>query len=381
MTRVLMLGRRRILSHPGGDTVQMRKTAQALRPLGFEAEITDSLAPDFKRIDLVHCFGMMDPVEPILLRAAQAREAGLPVALSTVYWPWPGLKMQYYRRPASFLAAALLHHAGQAFNRSALYPAAGLAWALLRRRPWPYAVIRFRHGVMRWLHSQDSMRQRLLSMCQVILPNSYAELGVLKGKFENLPPHVIVPNAVDDLFVHAKPDWFERQFGRRDFVLCVGAINFRKNQLGLIRALGAGGKDLVLIGQGCGRYAELCRREAPRALFIPRLEGEQLASAYAAARVHALPSWYDTPGLASLEAFVSGCPVVVTEFGSTREYFGPLAAYCSPTDHASIRAALEKASAKRPSFALRREFQARFSWQEAAKATAAAYSMPFVHNY
>jgi glycosyltransferase involved in cell wall biosynthesis len=230
---------------------------------------------------------------------------------------------------------------------------------------------------MRWLYSQDSMRQRLLDLCLVIMPNSYPELGVLKAKFENLPPHAIVPNGVDELFLRAESDWFVGQFGRRDFVLCVGAINFRKNQLGLIRALGNGTKELVLVGQACGSYARMCLREAARALFIPRLEGEQLASAYAAARVHAMPSWYDTPGLTSLEALVSGCPVAATEFGCAREYFGSLATYCSPTDHASIRAAIEKASGKRPSLEVRREFQARFSWQEAAKTTAAAYRMAF----
>jgi glycosyltransferase involved in cell wall biosynthesis len=88
-----------------------------------------------------------------------------------------------------------------------------------------------------------------------------------------------------------------------------------------------------------------------------------------------MPSWYDTPGLTSLEAFVSGCPVVVTEFGSPREYFGSLATYCSPTDYASIRTAVEKASGLRPSVETRQQFQERFSWQRAAEATAAAYKV------
>ena len=37
-----------------------------------------------------------------------------------------------------------------------------------------------------------------------------------------------------------------------------------------------------------------------------------LASAYAAARVFALPSWFETPGLAALEAALAGCSVVIT---------------------------------------------------------------------
>ena len=47
-----------------------------------------------------------------------------------------------------------------------------------------------------------------------------------------------------------------------------------------------------------------------------------LASAYAAARVFALPSWFETPGLAALEAALAGARWSITPFGCTREYFG-----------------------------------------------------------
>ena len=53
-----------------------------------------------------------------------------------------------------------------------------------------------------------------------------------------------------------------------------------------------------------------------------------LASAYAAARVFALPSWFETPGLAALEAGLAGCAVAITPYGSTRDYFGDLRAVC-----------------------------------------------------
>ena len=44
----------------------------------------------------------------------------------------------------------------------------------------------------------------------------------------------------------------------------------------------------------------------------------------------ALPSWFETPGLAALEAALAGCSVVITPFGSTREYFGDLVEYARP---------------------------------------------------
>ena len=51
-----------------------------------------------------------------------------------------------------------------------------------------------------------------------------------------------------------------------------------------------------------------------------------LASVYAAARVFALPSWFETPGLAAARRLrLAGVrPVAITPYGSTREYFGGL---------------------------------------------------------
>ena len=68
-----------------------------------------------------------------------------------------------------------------------------------------------------------------------------------------------------------------------------------------------------------------------------------LASAYAAARVLALPSWFETPGLAALEAALAGCAVVVTPFGCTREYFGDRVEYARPDRPAEIGRAILRA--------------------------------------
>ena len=65
-----------------------------------------------------------------------------------------------------------------------------------------------------------------------------------------------------------------------------------------------------------------------------------LASACAAARVFALPSWFETPGLAALEAALAGCAVVITPFGSPREYFGDLVEYARPDRPGEVSRAL-----------------------------------------
>ena len=68
------------------------------------------------------------------------------------------------------------------------------------------------------------------------------------------------------------------------------------------------------------------------ARWLPRVDHDDpiLESAYAAARVLALPSWFETPGLVALEAALAGTAVVVTPHGCTREYFGDRVGYARP---------------------------------------------------
>ncbi len=98
-----------------------------------------------------------------------------------------------------------------------------------------------------------------------------------------------------------------------------------------------------------------------------------LASAYAAARVLALPSWFETPGLVALEAALAGAAVVVTPFGCAREYFGPLAVYARPDRPLELIDALRQAWETRADPNLAGHVAARFLWSEVARRTAEVY--------
>ena len=99
-----------------------------------------------------------------------------------------------------------------------------------------------------------------------------------------------------------------------------------------------------------------------------------LASAYAAARVFALPSWFETPGLAALEAGLAGCAVAITPFGSTREYFGDLVRVC-PTRPAEPRFGepLRNAGKTAPTPGLSRWVATHYLWPNVAQITAEVY--------
>jgi glycosyltransferase involved in cell wall biosynthesis len=229
-------------------------------------------------------------------------------------------------------------------------------------------------------------QRRLLEAADRVLPNSQSEADLLKETFAlngNFQTKVdVVPNGIDpELFEPAPaPNAnFAANYGVRDFVLEVGRISPVKNQLGVIEALFDSTIPIVFVGQPAvemPEYAEHCRvRAAERGnvIFIDRMPHEELPGIYALAAVHVLPSWRETPGLVSLEAAASGCAVVTTSIGSTRDYFGDMAWYCYSDDYAEIRRGVEAALQKPRPAKLRDHVLSNFTWQHAGEATLTAY--------
>ncbi|UCH34632.1 MAG: polysaccharide pyruvyl transferase family protein [Armatimonadota bacterium] len=337
--RVLMQIRPDWESNPGGDGVQLRGTGVALEDLGVSVAVTTEATPRLDDIDIVHTFNTTRPQEA-MEHCVNARRQGKPVVLSTVYWD-----------VREYVTEALKGIAPDA--QSAAADVAALA-------------------------SSEAQAGLVMELADVLMPNSEAERDLLHRNF-GVPPEkcVVVPNAVDARFLDASPDTFVREHGLQDFVLCVGRIELRKNQHALLAALKDTDLPVVLIGPALDdEYLAICRSEATeRATFIPQVAHDQLPAAYAAARVHVLPSWYDTPGLVSLEAAAAGCSIVSTDRGCAREYFGDMACYCTPDDIDSIRrATLEAWNAPRTD-RLKEHVRRNFTWPIAAQRTLSAYEM------
>ena len=89
--------------------------------------------------------------------------------------------------------------------------------------------------------------------------------------------------------------------------------------------------------------------------------------------MHVLPSWFETTGLSSLESAASGCNIVITDKGDTAEYFGQYAYYCDPASADSILEAVTKAAAAPVNKALSELITSKYTWQQAARQTAASY--------
>jgi len=318
-----------------GDTVQVVNTAAGLRKLGVKMDVVESdglPVADICRYDLVHLFNLMCAAD-MYDTYCRARSQGLPVVVSPVYW-----------------------------NPRRLFQREGVSGGYSPE----------------WWQQDSTVRRKLVEGADILLPNARLEMKEIERDFGITKRYLVVPNAASQIFGGGDPGLFRTRYGvRGDFVLSVGRISPRKNQARLIRACHDLGLRLVLIGApGDYSYLRRCYREAGEdVVFLGELDWDSLADAYAAARVHCLPSWYDTPGLANLEAALAGCQLVAGRYGTEQEYFGDLVFYCSPGDVCDISAAVERAWVTPPDPRIKELVAREYTWQRAAESTLAAYKM------
>jgi glycosyltransferase involved in cell wall biosynthesis len=121
-------------------------------------------------------------------------------------------------------------------------------------------------------------------------------------------------------------------------------------------------------------YYQHCRSIAAKNVdFMKHIPVEMLLTWYKRAKVHVLPSWFETTGLSSIEAAAMGCNIVITDKGDTREYFEDDAFYCDPSEPESILAAVEKASGAPFNKNLHEKILKQYTWEQAAIQTLKAY--------
>jgi glycosyltransferase involved in cell wall biosynthesis len=188
------------------------------------------------------------------------------------------------------------------------------------------------------LADSEATRQRLLD-----------RLPALEGRVE-----VVYPGVRELYQQPARPE--AQAAARRaqglpaEYVLCVGELSRRKNQLALLEAYRAAGPDalppLVLCGMGeAARRAVLARAaglglKQGGVLVLPYLEERQVHALLSGARALACPSLDEGFGLVALEALSVGVPVACSAAGSLPEVTGGLAEYFDPARPEHIAEAL-----------------------------------------
>lgn len=314
--RVLMIGRPDHLTKPGGDMLHLDRTAKALQMLGLPVVVDHGLEPDLAGIDVAHLFNLtLD--QAAHHHAQRLTKAGIPYVVTPIF-----INAERYRQEG---------------------------------RPGG--------PLLSWMQPNQSRMGRVLQQARLVLANTRLEAAALQQKFGWLPIRVI-PIGADRPIGHAQGDK----------VLCIGRIEPLKNQLRLVQALEGTGLPLVLAGPPSLTFPSytkhvLNRLERMGGEYAGTLAHDEVPHLLMQGRVHVQPSWFETVGLASVEAAMHGLRVVITNEGFSQEVFGDHAWYVDPGDTGQIGRTVVKAY-RTP---MPTDFPPIASWWDVAHETLAAY--------
>jgi len=327
---------------PGGGEVLLLKTKEALeKKEGVYVKLFDQWHDKLKDFDILHIFGS---VKSCIGLMETARSLGVKIVLSPIFW-------------STFNRA--LHEYGSAFTKTKMI---------------------LHHTAKVLCPFMPSGRKRVMELSDIIAPNSKAEAEQVSRLFMMSKKRMrVVYLGADERFGKADKGLFPGKYNIKDFILSVGRIEPRKNQLNLIKALNGTKFKLVFIGNcvtGYENYYKKCRSIAKdNVVFIPGMAHEDplLASAYANCSVYVLQGWFETPGLAALEAGLAGAKLAVTKDGSTREYFKDYADYFNPASPLDIRKAVVNALHDNRAVGLKQHIADNYLWSHSADSTFRIY--------
>ncbi len=127
------------------------------------------------------------------------------------------------------------------------------------------------------------------------------------------------------------------------FLLCVGTIENRKNQLLILKALQflPSNVQVVLVGKQ-SKYALILNQYIlenqlqNRVLFLQNVDFIDLSSIYQLAKIFVYPSLFEGFGIPIIEALNSGVPVIAATGSCLEESGGPNSIYIKPNDEIEL---------------------------------------------
>jgi glycosyltransferase involved in cell wall biosynthesis len=364
--KVLFQSRTNLFDAPGGDLVQMLKTKEFLEKEGIIVAISLELEPDLKDYDVVHLFNLMEP-QDIYLQMLNAKKQNKKIVLSTIY----GLYTEFERKAR-----------GGLFQKVANFLSPyqiGYIKTLVKH----YKEKRMHKGVYKMMFKgYYGLMNEIVKNTSVFLPNSESEMRRVAKEY-NLKnyKYVSIPNAIDkSVFSTDSKSTEVNKFEKyKNCIVCAARIEGRKSTLNLVKAVKNTNYTLVLVGnesQNQKEYVNEVHKEAgENVVFLGAINHQDLKKLYQVAKVHALVSWMETPGLSSLEAAVMDCNIVVTKKGDTYDYFEDYAFYCEPDDVNSIRNAIDKGYNAAINPKLKEKILENYIWEKTAEETIKGYNL------
>lgn len=251
-------------------------------------------------------------------------------------------------------------HASLDWQRPVLVAAHGCLlsrWEAVTGEPAPGSLASYRKMVSEGIRSAD----------MVVAPTA-AMLEAVQRHYGKVQRPRVIANGRDPSLYAPGP--------KRKVVLSTGQLGNEAHHLASLQKAAemvrwpievAGGSEQPDEGQQAWRGMKM----------LGELPPEQLARAYACASIYALPAKYEPSGMASVEAALSGCALVLGDIPSQRETWGDAAMYVSPDDPGGLASAINGLIADNP----RRAGMALVAWRRAMMYSARQMANRYVGAY
>lgn len=240
-----------------------------------------------------------------------------------------------------------------------------------------------------------SVEQRIIDSAKALVVSTHIERDDISKLYEVNGAHIeVIPPGVDTtLFspTDARAARQELNLPDKRTILYVGRIEPLKGLDILLRAVSLLREEeenrLLIIGGSLENDPELLRLKSLATeldisdivTFTGAVSQERLPAYYSAADIFVLPSWYESFGLAALEAMSCGTPVVVSRVGGLTTFIehgktGYLVPWRCPEAFAgSMETLLENPSLRQAMGRAARRKAARLSWAAMANSALACY--------
>ena len=364
--KILMISRATLFLQPGGDTIQLTKTAEHINlgthEHGFHVDIkTADQNIDFSKYDLLHFFNISRPSDYL----GAIYKSKLPYVISTIFVDYSEVEKNHFKASRRILSKIFSTDKIEYFKTISRF---------LKKQE---KITSYRY----FLLGQKNSIKTILKKAKVLMPNSKSEYNRLFESYGINQDYIVVPNGIDTEVFKKKPIIDNKYKKFKNSIISVGQLTPVKNHINLIMALNNTEHQLFIIGSpslNAKNYFNKCLNIASKNInFIEKLSQEDLSIIYSLAKVHVLPSWFETTGLVSLEAAYSGCNIVITNRGDQVEYFEDNAFYCEPDNVESIKNAIERALKTKPNDELKNKILTQYNWHNAALKTIKAYKKAF----
>lgn len=365
-----MLGRIGLFESTGGDGVQIENTAKELRKLGITVEVKTGLSVDVSSYDLVHVF-QLDWTPETYFYAKKIKCMEKPLILSPIHHNVSEVKKFDDEYAFDFRRVSRLLFKNQ-HSRDTFKNVYRSLFDFRKLGPTLASVFM----------GLENMHHKTLTLSDIVLVQTDKEASDLAETYKAKFDWEKVPNGVGDHFISASN--YENKIGDSNYMIVVGRIEPRKNQLNIIKAVSRFRKNhnldtkLVLIGRKSSKkhfeymwqFNKLLAVN-PWVIHLDYVPYAEMPSYYHFAKVGISASWFETTGLTSLEALFSGANAVASG-DRAKEYLGDYVSYCDPWDVSSIEHAIEKEyMAKRP--IIDDIMLKEYTWHNAAKKTLEVY--------